>query len=37
MPRLQIRNFSGGLVTNQSDFDISENQYTAFTKVLSSI
>ena len=34
MPRLQIRNFSGGLVTNQSDFDISENQYTAFTKVL---
>lgn len=34
MPRLQIRNFSGGLVTNQSDFDISESQYTKFTKVL---
>jgi len=33
MPRLQIRNFSGGLVTNQSEFDISENQYTAFENV----
>ena len=34
MPRLQIRNFSGGLVTNQSDFDISESQYTKFRNVL---
>ncbi len=34
MPRLQIRNFSGGLVTNKSSFDISESQYTKFTKVL---
>ena len=34
MPRLQIRNFSGGLVTNQSDFDITESQYTKFRNVL---
>jgi len=34
MPRLRIRNFSGGLVTNQSEFDLAENQYTAFEKVL---
>jgi len=33
MPRLRIRDFSGGLVTNQSEFDISESQYTAFTNV----
>jgi len=33
MPRLRIRDFSGGLVTNQSEFDISENQYTAFENV----
>ena len=29
-----IRNFSGGLVTNQSEFDISETQYTAFENVM---
>lgn len=34
MPRLRIRNFSGGLVTNQSEFDLAENQYTAFEKVV---
>ena len=34
MPRLRIRDFSGGLVTNQSEFDISENQYTAFENVM---
>ena len=37
MPRLQIRNFSGGLVTNQSEFDISENQYTAFENVINNV
>jgi|TARA_R100000479_G_scaffold36097_1_gene15980 hypothetical protein len=34
MPKLMIRNFSGGLVTNQSEFDISETQYTAFENVM---
>ena len=34
MPRLRIRNFSGGLVTNQSEFDLAKNKYTAFEKVL---
>ena len=34
MPRLRIRNFTGGLVTNQSDFDLAENQYTTFTNLV---
>ena len=32
MPRLRIRDFSGGLVTNQSEFDLQENQYQIFTE-----
>tara|TARA_R100001463_G_scaffold62013_5_gene114903 strand:- start:1400 stop:4378 length:2979 start_codon:yes stop_codon:yes gene_type:complete len=34
MPKLSIRNFSGGLVTNQSEFDISESQYVVFNNFL---
>ena len=34
MPRLSIRDFSGGLVTNQSEFDLQENQYQAFTEIV---
>jgi hypothetical protein len=30
MPRLSIRDFSGGLVSNQSEFDLQENQYQQF-------
>jgi hypothetical protein len=30
MPRLSIRDFSGGLVTNQSEFDLQDNQYQQF-------
>ncbi len=33
MPKMRIRDFSGGLVTNQSEFDLQENQYTVFSKV----
>jgi|TARA_R100001460_G_scaffold24646_3_gene49473 hypothetical protein len=33
MPRVSIRDFSGGLVTNQSEFDLRDNQYTVFSKV----
>ena len=33
MPRMRIRDFSGGLVTNQSEFDLAENQYVNFAKV----
>ena len=34
MPRLSIRDFSGGLVTNQSEFDLQENQYQTFTEAV---
>lgn len=34
MPRLSIRDFSGGLVTNQSEFDLQDNQYQTFTEVV---
>ena len=30
---MRIRDFSGGLVTNQSEFDLQENKYTVFSKV----
>lgn len=34
MPRLSIRDFSGGLVSNQSEFDLQENQYQQFDVVV---
>ena len=34
MPRLSIRDFSGGLVTNQSEFDLQDNQYQTFTEAV---
>ena len=34
MPRLSIRDFSGGLVSNQSEFDLQENQYQQFERVV---
>ena len=33
MPRHEIKDFSGGLVTNQSEFDIQENQFQTFEKI----
>jgi len=33
MPRLTIKDFSGGLVTNNSEFDLLDNQYQTFSEV----
>ena len=33
MPRIRIRDFSGGLNTNQSELDLQDNEFTVFTNI----